>query len=217
MSILSWLRALATLGRGVLRGLSEETAGPDPIALFGKWFDAARRSGVYLSEAMALATATSDGIPSARMMLLKGFDARGFRFFTNYESRKAEELTENASAAIVFHWARLHRQVRIEGTVEKLGEEESAAYFRTRPRGSQLGAWASRQSSVLASRRQLDQQFDDAEARYRGREVPLPAFWGGYRLVPRRIEFWQGRANRLHDRLLYEREGSGWRVSRLSP
>ncbi len=151
------------------------------------------------------------------MMLLKGCDERGFRFFTNYESRKGEELVSNSRAALVFYWGRLHRQVRVEGTVEKLSEEESRDYFRTRPRGSQLGAWASHQSSVLQTRRELEERFREYESRFKGQEVPLPPFWGGFRLAPERIEFWQGRANRLHDRLLYTRSGRGWERVRLSP
>jgi pyridoxamine 5'-phosphate oxidase len=166
---------------------------------------------------MALATSTADGSPSARMMLLKGFDQRGFRFFTNFDSSKGDELTANARAAIVFHWATLHRQVRVQGRVERISQEESAEYFATRPRGSQLGAWASQQSAVLENRRQLDEQYREHEARFKGTEVPLPPFWGGYRLVPERIEFWQGRANRLHDRLSYTRRDDRWVVARLSP
>ncbi len=217
MSILSRLRSLVTAGRGLLGGLSEESAGSDPIALFGRWFEDARRSGAYLYDAMALATSTADGSPSARMMLLKGFDQRGFRFFTNFDSSKGDELTANARAAIVFHWATLHRQVRVQGRVERISQEESAEYFATRPRGSQLGAWASQQSAVLENRRQLDEQYREHEARFKGTEVPLPPFWGGYRLVPERIEFWQGRANRLHDRLSYTRRDDRWVVARLSP
>ncbi len=217
MSLRTALRSLFTLGKGVFRGLSIEAAGSDPIALFAEWFEDAKRSGVYLPEAVTLATATEDGRPSARMMLLKGFDERGFRFFTNYDSRKSGQLAANRRAALVFHWARLHRQVRIEGEVEKLPQAESAEYFASRPRGSQLGAWASAQSSVLEDRRQLEESFREHEERFKGAEVPLPPFWGGYRLVPNRMEFWQGRANRLHDRLRYTLEDDGWTVARLSP
>ncbi|UCC47580.1 MAG: pyridoxamine 5'-phosphate oxidase [Gemmatimonadota bacterium] len=217
MTVLSVLRALLTLGKGVIRGLSEEKAGPDPLSLFAEWFRDAKRAGVYLPEALSLATATRDGRPSARMMLLKGFDERGFRFFTNYDSRKSGDLTSNPRAAMVFHWGALQRQVRIRGDVEKLSEEESRAYFRTRPRGSQLGAWASDQSSVLENRRELVERFREHEQRFKDTEVPLPPFWGGYRLIPHSFEFWQGRANRLHDRLLYTRESDGWKVVRLAP
>jgi pyridoxamine 5'-phosphate oxidase len=201
----------------VLKGLAEETAGPDPLALFSEWFEDARRSGIYLPEAMTLASASKDGRPSARLMLLKGFDERGFRFFTNYESRKAEDLTDNPRAALVFHWSRLQRQVRVEGEVEKLPEQESREYFATRPRGSQLGAWASNQSSPIDDRRYMEEAFREHEARFKGSDVPLPPFWGGYRVIPEAIEFWQGRVNRLHDRLRYTLGDDGWTVARLSP
>lgn len=217
MSILSHIRAILTLGRGVLRGISPLEAGEDPIALFQSWFGEARQAGFLFPEAMTVATATGDGRPSARMMLLKGVDERGFVFYTNYKSRKAAQLEENPRAAAVFHWSVLQRQVRVEGTVERLTPEASAEYFRTRPRGSQLGAWASRQSAELGSRAELERRFRECEERFRGREVPLPEFWGGYRLWPERIEFWQGRANRLHDRLLYRRSGDRWEVTRLHP
>ncbi len=216
-SFLARLRSLFILGRGVLKGLSEEAAGPDPLTLFTEWFEDAKRSGIYLPDAMTLATASKDGRPSARLMLLKGFDERGFRFFTNYESRKADDLTDNPRAALVFHWSRLQRQVRVEGKVEKLPEQESQEYFATRPRGSQLGAWASNQSSPIDDRRQLEESFREHEARFKGADVPLPPFWGGYRVIPDAIEFWQGRANRLHDRLRYTLGDDGWTVARLSP
>ncbi len=205
------------MGRGVLKGLSEEDAGADPIALFARWLRDAQRSRVYLAEAMTLATVSQDGAPSARMMLLKGVDERGFRFFTNFESLKGGEMAENDRAALVFHWSKLHRQVRVEGTVERISEEESNAYFQTRQRGSRLGAWASNQSSVVESRRQLDESYREQKQRFEGKDVPLPPFWGGFMLSPAKIEFWQGRANRLHDRLVYTREGGGWTVRRLAP
>ncbi len=212
------LRALLTVGGGVFKGLDEESAGADPIGLFDHWLKDARRARIYLPESFALATATGDGVPAARMMLFKGTDAgQGFRFFTNFESRKADELTANPVASMVFYWPILHRQVRVEGRIEKLSEEESRAYHQTRPRGSQLGAWSSRQSSVIEDRRYLEESYREHERRFGGSDVPLPPFWGGYRLVAERIEFWQGRANRLHDRLRYTREGNRWRVERLSP
>jgi len=182
-----------------------------------EWYREAREAGLYLPESMTLATATPDGFPSARLVLLKGHDERGFVFFTNYESRKAVELERNPQAALAIHWPVLQRQVRIEGTVEKTSEQDSFAYFRTRPRGSRIGAWASPQSAVIDDREQLEQAVADTEARYPGDDVPLPPFWGGYRLRPERIEFWQGRANRLHDRFRFTREGHGWAVERLAP
>jgi pyridoxamine 5'-phosphate oxidase len=219
MSLISRIRTLFTLGKGVVQGLSEAAAGHDPIALFGTWMADANQSGMRLPNAMTVATCTKDGLPSARMMLLKGFDEHGFVFYTNYESRKADELYQNPQAALVFHWSALERQVRIEGTVEKVSAEESDAYFRTRPRGSRLGAWASAQSSVLDHRSELEKQFREYKQKFGGDEVPLPPFWGGFRLAPRRIEFWQGRMDRLHDRLRFTREGggAGWTVARLYP
>jgi pyridoxamine 5'-phosphate oxidase len=211
------LRTVFTLGRGVVRGVPPLTAADDPIAFFQRWFADARAAGIYLPESMAVATASADGAPAARMMLLKGVDDRGFVFFTNYESRKGDELRANPRAALVFHWAVLQRQVRVEGPVERLPEAESAAYFGTRTRGSRIGAWASRQSAELVSRAELERRVRAQEERFAGREVPLPPFWGGFRLTPVVIEFWQGRINRLHDRLRYTREGSGWTVVRLYP
>jgi pyridoxamine 5'-phosphate oxidase len=217
MSIRSTIRSVVTMGQGVVRGLPDSDVGDDPLALFGTWFDEARESGIFLPEAVNLATATPDGRPSGRMVLLKGFDERGFRFFTNLGSRKSGELDANPRAALTAHWAILQRQVRIEGTVERLSAAESAEYFDTRPRGSQIGAWASRQSEVLESREVLQAQFDEADDRFRDEPVPLPTFWGGYRVVPERIEFWQGRANRLHDRVLFTRESERWTPVRLYP
>jgi len=217
MSLLDTLRAFFILGRGVVRGLGELEAGADPVALFGIWFEAAKKAGLYLPESMSLATADGTGRPSARMVLLKGFDARGFVFYTNYESRKARDLDENPHAALCFHWNLLQRQVRIEGSVSKVSKEESEAYFLSRPRGSRLGAWASPQSSELESRAELERRFAEIEREYPGDEVPLPPFWGGFRLVPEVMEFWQGRVNRLHDRLQYRRSGDGWSVRRLYP
>lgn len=166
---------------------------------------------------MTVATATNNGAPAARMMLLKGVDSRGFVFYSNYESRKAGELLANPRAALVFHWAVLQRQVRVEGGVTRLTPDESEAYFRTRPRGSRIGAWASKQSAALPGRGELDGRVREYEQRFADREVPLPPFWGGYRLAPAVIEFWQGRVNRLHDRLRYTRTDGGWSVSRLYP
>jgi pyridoxamine 5'-phosphate oxidase len=217
MSLLSRIRALLTAGQGVLRGLPDATADRDPLELFREWFAAAAAAGILLPEAMAVATAAPGGVPSVRMMLLKGVDGGGFVFFTNYESRKAVELESNPRAALVFHWAILQRQVRVEGTVTRLSPEASEAYFRTRPRGSRIGAWASRQSRPLGDRAELEARVREHEARFAGGEVPLPDFWGGYRLAPQSIEFWQGRISRLHDRLRFERAGPGWRAVRLYP
>jgi pyridoxamine 5'-phosphate oxidase len=166
---------------------------------------------------MVLATASLDGKPSARVVLLKGFDDRGFVFFTNYEGRKSAELTANPQAAVLFFWGELERQVRIEGTVEKTTKQESEEYFKTRPLESRLSAWASKQSSVIPSRGYLEQKMSDLKGRFGHQEVPLPAFWGGYRLQPQAFEFWQGRENRLHDRVRYLLQGGVWQIDRLSP
>jgi pyridoxamine 5'-phosphate oxidase len=217
MKLRSLLRTLLTLGEGVVAGLPEASTDRDPIELFSEWFQAARDSGILLPESTALATATPEGKPSARMVLLKSFDAGGFVFYTNYGSRKAGNLDSNPHAVLLFHWAVLQRQVCIEGAVVRTTREESEAYFHTRPRGSQIGAWASRQSEPLESRAALNERVDQMEKRFAAGEVPLPSFWGGYRLVPERIEFWQGRVNRLHDRLSFVREGNTWKALWLYP
>lgn len=217
MAFSSYLRAILTLGRGVVKGISKLEVTDDPIELFETWLEDASKSGILLPEAMALATADSDGAPSARMVLLKQVDERGFVFYTNFGSRKSDELDANPRASLLFHWVILQRQVRIEGPVTRIPTEESEAYFRTRPRGSQLGAWASEQSSELESREELVRRFRQVEERFGSGEIPLPDFWGGYRLEPQLIEFWQGRANRLHDRLEYRRSADGWEVVRLQP
>lgn len=217
MSLKSSIKTVLTLGRGLAEGLPEAAEEADPIDLFQAWFEAAKESGILLPEAATLATATPDGVPSARMVLLKDVDARGFTFYTNYGSQKARELDSNPRAALCFHWAVLHRQVRVAGRVERVSDEESAAYFATRPRGSQIGAWASKQSEILTTREQLEKRARDAEERFSGQDVPLPPFWGGYRIEPLRIEFWQGRADRLHDRLVFERADDAWSSRRVYP
>jgi pyridoxamine 5'-phosphate oxidase len=196
--------------------LRESDADPDPLSLFRHWFDEALAANLPQPEAMTLATATPSGVPSARMVLLRGFDSSGFVFFTNYESRKASELESNPRAALVFFWAELHRQVRIEGRVETISPGESDAYFQTRARGSQISAWASPQSQVISGRELLDERWQELVARFPG-TVPRPEFWGGYRVIPEQIEFWQGRENRLHDRLLYRSTSTGWIRERLAP
>jgi pyridoxamine 5'-phosphate oxidase len=188
----------------------------NPITEFLSAIERAERRQVDTAP-VALATADASGKPSVRMVLLRGVDERGFVFHTNYESRKARELDENPRAALCVHWHSLEEQIRIEGRVERLDADESDVYFASRPRGSQLGAWASRQSAPLASRETLEEEYRATERRFEGGSVPRPPFWGGYRLIPDRIEFWFGRPDRLHDRLLYVRDGSGWRIERLYP
>jgi len=199
-------------------GLAEGDLAADPIEQFRIWFAQALAVDAKDANAMTLATADREGRPSARIVLLKGVDERGFVFFTNYESEKARELAENPRAALVFYWPLLDRQVRVEGEVTRTSREESAAYFASRPLGARLGAWASRQSRPLRGREELEQALAQVEARYEGGEVPLPDFWGGYRLAPSAVELWQGRPSRLHDRFRYERSPEGsWRVARLFP
>jgi len=197
--------------------LDETSANRDPLGIFKEWFKEASESGVLLPEAMSLATATRDAKPSNRTVLLKGFDKNGFRFYTNYESRKALELDENPHASLVFHWAILNRQIRIEGDVSRLTEKESSDYFKTRPRNSQIGAWASKQSASLDSRERLLKKFQLYQKQFLDTEIPLPPFWGGYILLPHTIEFWEGKDDRLHDRLLFLRRGTTWESERLFP
>jgi pyridoxamine 5'-phosphate oxidase len=196
--------------------VNEHDLDSDPIVALAAWLEDAREA-VPQWNAMTLATATSDGRPSARVVLLRGIDDRGVTFFTNRTSRKAGELESNPRAAIVLHWWELERQVRIEGAVERTPDEESDAYWRSRPRGSQLAAWASAQSRSLTGRTELEAAFAEREARFAGGDIPLPPFWGGYRVVPDAIEFWAHAENRLHDRIRYTRERDGWRQERLAP
>ena len=223
-----------------LGGLDRDDLAADPFAQFTRWFgDAAssrggsrvRRIGIALFDlwqavlgrspvdvnAMVLATADRDGVPSARTVLLKGVDARGFTFYTNYDSRKGRELAGNPRAALVFFWPALERQVLVSGDVRKLPTEDSEQYFRSRPRGSRIAAWASKQSAPVPSRAALEESWREAAARFPGSDVPLPPNWGGFVLAPRRIEFWQGRPNRLHDRFVYTRDADGWQIERLAP
>jgi pyridoxamine 5'-phosphate oxidase len=197
--------------------LDEAHVSPNPVAEFDRWFNQAQEAKVLEPNAMALATATRDGTPSVRLVLLKGYDERGFVFFTDYRSRKGAELEGNPRAALAFYWGELERQVRITGTVERTSAQESEAYFRTRPLGSRLGAWVSHQSRVIPSRAQLESGLREVKKRFPTDDVPLPPHWGGYRLRPEEVEFWQGREDRLHDRIRYVRDGERWRVERLSP
>jgi pyridoxamine 5'-phosphate oxidase len=211
-------QSIAELRREYARTrLDERDVSEDPIAQFAAWFADVRAAEIEEPNAMVLATATADGSPSARVVLLKGFDERGFVFFTDYRSRKAAELEANPRAALVLYWPDLERQVRITGGVTRASAEESEAYYRSRPLGSRLGAWASHQSMPIPSREQLESVLREVEQRYPDGDVPLPPHWGGYRVRPDAMEFWQGRESRLHDRIRYVREGERWRVERLSP
>jgi pyridoxamine 5'-phosphate oxidase len=204
-----------------LAGLSEATVNVSPFAQFDAWFQEARAIGTIEANAMTLSTASPDGMPSARIVLLKDVDERGFVFYTNYESAKGAAIAANPRVSLSFFWGELERQVRISGMTEKISRDESEAYFRSRPVESQLGAWASEQSSVIASRDILEERFRALEQEYNGKDIPLPPFWGGYRVAPNTIEFWQGRVGRLHDRILYTKHqtenGVEWTLARLSP
>ncbi|HET7600179.1 MAG TPA: pyridoxamine 5'-phosphate oxidase [Gemmatimonadales bacterium] len=210
--------SIADLRREYARArLDEREVARDPLEQFARWFDDAGRAELLEPNVMTLATADASGAPSARMVLLKGADARGFSFFTDHRSQKGRELEANPRAALVFYWGELDRQVRVTGTVRRLSHDESDAYFRSRPRGSRLSAWASYQSRPVPSRDALEALVREIDARFPGEDVPLPPHWGGYMVEPAMVEFWQGRENRLHDRVRYTRQGGGWVVERLSP
>ena len=201
-----------------VHGLRRADLHSDPFKQFGAWFAAALAADIREVNAMTLATATPDGKPSVRIVLLKAFDDRGFTFFTNYDSEKGKQLEANPHAALNFFWPKIERQIRISGTVERTSREDSAAYFHSRPPGSRLGAWVSKQSEVIDSRQILDARLKQMEERFADGEIPLPPHWGGYRLKPDQIEFWQGRPNRLHDRFRYTRQADGaWQIDRLAP
>ncbi len=198
--------------------LSRDDLKPDPFAQFAEWFDVACHSDVPEPNAMSLATVGADQRPLVRTVLLKSYDQNGFVFFTNLESRKARQIAENPNVSLLFTWHELQRQVIICGTAERVSTAEAVAYFVTRPRGSRIGAWVSSQSSVITSRKLLEMKFEEIKRKFAGGEIPLPSFWGGFRVIPRDIEFWQGRPSRLHDRFLYTRvEGNSWRIDRLAP
>lgn len=198
-------------------GLAEDDLTPEPFALFHRWFEEARAAGLDEPNAMVVAAVSADGRPSARTVLLKGVGPDGFRFFTNLSSRKGRELAGNPACSLLFPWHPLERQVRVDGVAELLSREDVEAYFASRPRGSQLGAWASHQSEVVPDRGAVEASYAEAEARFEGRDVPAPDEWGGYLVRPEVVEFWQGRPSRLHDRLQYRRSGDGWETCRLAP
>ena len=217
MTLFEKLRCLLTFGQGVALPLPAIEKDVDPLSLFKLWFDEANKSGILLPEAMSVSSVSQDGQPSCRMVLLKEFNQDGFIFYTNYSSRKSQELSENSKVALLFHWNVLQRQIRIEGCVEKVSAEQSAKYFHSRDRGSQIGAWASKQSSKIQTENELAESVDYYTNKFSGKEVPLPEFWGGWRIKPNYIEFWQGRASRLHDRVCFEKITSGWENFKLQP
>lgn len=202
----------------VTQGLNESDLDPNPFTQFQRWYEEAVAANVIEPNAMTLATATRDGLPSARTILLKGFDERGFIFYTNYESQKGKELDENPNAAVVFYWATFERQIRVAGAIHKISPEESEAYFKSRPMGARLGAWVSLQSQVIPNRDVLEERLTELMNEFADTEtIPMPPYWGGYCLVPSTIEFWQGRVNRLHDRFRYSLQEAKWKIERLSP
>ncbi len=198
-------------------GLRQEDVDPDPFKQFALWFNQATRAKLETPNAFSLATVNAEGCPSLRTVLVKYFDHDGFTFFTNYASHKAKDMADNPNVAGLFHWLEFDRQVKIEGRAEKISAADSFKYFTSRPRGSQIGAWCSHQSRVVSSRAMLEGQFERIKNQFLKKEIPLPDFWGGYRIVPHSIEFWQGRESRLHDRFRFERDGDGWSMARLAP
>ncbi len=217
MTLFEKLRCLFTFGQGVALPLPAIDEKADPYSLFKLWFDDANKSGVLLPEAVSVSSVGDNGQPSSRMVLLKEYNNEGFVFYTNYGSRKSNELAENDKVALLFHWGVLQRQIRIEGCVVKVSAEQSAQYFHSRDRGSQIGAWASKQSSKIQTDDELAQRVDYYTKKFAGKNVPLPEFWGGWRVKPNYIEFWQGRANRLHDRVCFEKSASNWENFKLQP
>ena len=217
MSLLNKIRCAFTLGQGVLVDLPDLDPSVDPFEQFQNWFKSAQDCGIVLPESMTVSTVDENGYPSCRVVLLKELTKDGFVFFTNYDSRKGQELDHNPHIALTFHWNILQRQVRIQGVVEKISAADSNAYFQSRARGSRIGAWASPQSTVIDSRKVLEQQVKKFTDKFANQEVPLPEFWGGYLVKPSSIEFWQGKADRLHDRFSYVKEDDNWRVDRLAP
>ena len=217
MTLFEKMHCLFTFGQGVALPLPELSADTTPAQLFEQWFNDAKQSGVLLPEAMSVSSCNADGQPSSRMVLLKDYDEKGFVFFTNYASRKSHELDENNKVALLFHWNVLQRQVRIEGIVEKVSIQESADYFHSRDRGSQVGAWASKQSQKLKHDDELKERMSYYQEKFSQDEVPHPEFWGGWRIKPHTIEFWQGRSNRLHDRICFEKQNEQWTQHKLHP
>ncbi len=209
---------LADLRRDYIKnGLLESDVDPDPFRQFSVWFEQAVKSGIMEPNAMSHATVSPDGQPSMRIVLLKGIDDKGFIFFTNYESRKGRDMDHNPKSALLFFWGELERQVRIEGSVERISKESSKAYFDSRPEGSRIGAWSSNQSEVVDSRDFLESRFHENEIKFAGKDIPMPEYWGGYRLIPNVFEFWQGRGSRMHDRIRFRNMSGRWLIDRLSP
>jgi pyridoxamine 5'-phosphate oxidase len=217
MTFLEKLRCLLTFGQGVALPTPEILPTTSPFEIFQQWFDEANKSGILLPEAMSVSSCDVHGQPSSRMVLLKSFDENGFVFYTNYASRKSTELGANNKVALLFHWNVLQRQVRIEGTVEKTSQQQSADYFHSRDRGSQIGAWASKQSQKLSNENELKQRFEQYQQKFSGSEIPYPEFWGGLRVKPHYVEFWQGRASRLHDRICFEKHDDNWQWLKRHP